>query len=502
MARRGWGGSTATAVGVAAGAGAAQLGFGYGLGIINWAPADATAGATAWVAGLIWGTWIAATSTVFGAVCAQRLRDRAPVAGPAADPAGDPAGAAVDPAGATVAPAETTVDPAAAAVGPADTAVDRAESVVDRAGQAVDRAGTAGGPAGVTTGGPTGGVLGSVALAVAAGVGALVTVLLVAVPARTAVADVGSPRNVAATYAAIGVLVGVLAALWALRSRAAASNVIATVGWLWLLAVVAVVDGVLAGRGLTSAQLGIWQLGPDDGRYWIRDYFYWPGALLSLGSALVIGVLAARRDARHADHRVGAAVSGAAGPLLVATAYFLAVPRLTAISPEQVSAHLIAPYAVIIGVGGAALFVALAQRAARRAAARRSVTVPRQRTDEPADLAEGREPASGRHAARTGHGDTDSPGTDRDVVPTSGQAFPGPVTDRGQGPAAASKAVGTTRRRAGTPAAPPARDGEAMGGDGEAMAGDGQAVAGEPTGEESAAKSPTTRRPRSGRRTG
>ncbi|MER7333273.1 MULTISPECIES: hypothetical protein [unclassified Micromonospora] len=321
MARRGWGGPIATAVGVAAGAGAAQLGFGYGLGIINWAPADATAGATAWVAGLIWATWIAATSTVFGAVCAQRLRDHTPAPAAAPDVA-------------------TVVEPDA---GPAD------------------------------------GLLRHVVLAVAAGVGALITVLLVAVPARTAVAaDTGSPRNVAAAYAAVGVLVGVSTAVWALRSRAAANNVIATVGWLWLLAVVAVVDGVLAGRGLTSAQLGIWQLSSDDGGFWIRDYFYWPGALLSLGSALVVGALAARGSARHADRRVGAAASGAAGPLLVATAYFLAAPRVTAISPEQVSAHLIAPYAVIVGVGGSVLVAALAQRAATRG----PVTVPRQRTGE------------------------------------------------------------------------------------------------------------------------
>ncbi|MFV2112253.1 hypothetical protein ACFHW0_07915 [Micromonospora sp. LOL_025] len=367
MARRGWGGSIATAVGVAAGAGAAQLGFGYGLGIINWAPADATAGATAWVAGLIWATWIAATSTVFGAVCAQRLRDRAQA--PDTDPA----------------------DPAPA--------------------------------------GPGGGALGSVALAVAAGVGALITVLLVAVPAREAVtvADTGSPRNVAAAYAAVGVLVGVLTAVWALRSRAVANNVIATVGWLWLLAVIAVVDGVLAGRGLTSAQLGIWQLGPDDARYWIRDYFYWPGALLSLGSALVIGALAARRDARDPDHRVGATASGAAGPLLVATAYFLAVPRLTAISPEQVSAHLIAPYAVIIGVGGAVLVTALAQRTARRAAARGTVRVPRQRTGEPADHPGA--PAPGRHTPPVGGPDGDAratPDGSGTLTTPGGGAFPGP----------------------------------------------------------------------------
>ncbi|MCL7459285.1 hypothetical protein ACIBVK_05470 [Micromonospora echinofusca] len=458
MARRGWGGSIATAVGVAAGAGAAQLGFGYGLGIINWAPADASAGATAWVAGLIWATWIAAASTVFGAVCAQRLRDRAPA--PDADPA----------------------------------------------------------PAG-----PGGGALGSVALAVAAGVGALITVLLVAVPAREAVADTGSPRNVAAAYAAVGVLVGVLTAVWALRSRAAATNVIATVGWLWLLAVIAVVDGVLAGRGLTSAQLGIWQLGPDDGRYWIRDYFYWPGALLSLGSALVIGALAARRDARDPERRVGAAASGAAGPLLVATAYFLAVPRLTAISPEQVSAHLIAPYAVIIGVGGAVLVTGLAQRAARRAAARGPVRVPRQRAGEPADQQSdparpdgpGAGDPSGRHtppagdtAATPGGTDTDAaaPGSlaapvgtgdhgkpvgtapGRDAVAAGGGTPTGPAAGREPVPAPAASFAATSDTSTGEPAAPSAGT-------------PASAPAGEPAGDEPTEPQATGRRPRSGRRT-
>ncbi len=76
MARRGWGGSTAAALGVAAGAGAAQLGFGYGLGIINWAPTGAVRIESAWVASLAWATWIAATSVIAGAVCAQRLRPR------------------------------------------------------------------------------------------------------------------------------------------------------------------------------------------------------------------------------------------------------------------------------------------------------------------------------------------------------------------------------------------------------------------------------------------
>ncbi|MET8911128.1 hypothetical protein [Micromonospora sp. NPDC004551] len=235
------------------------------------------------------------------------------------------------------------------------------------------------------------GALPRLGLALAAGVGALITVLLVAVPARAAhVPDTSSPQAVAAGYAAAGLVLGVLLATWALHTRAAATNLIATTGWLWLLAVVSVVDGVLSGRGLTTAQLGIWQISADSGRFWIRDYFYWPGALLSLGSALVIGVLAARWAVRAPDRRVGAAASGAAGPLLVALAYLLAVPRLAGIAAEQVSAHLIAPYAVIAGIGGSALMAALAQRADRHAAeqiAPADVRLPRQRTGEPHELA-------------------------------------------------------------------------------------------------------------------
>ncbi|WP_369799817.1 hypothetical protein [Micromonospora sp. HK10] len=240
-------------------------------------------------------------------------------------------------------------------------------------------------------------------LAVAAGVGALVTVLLVAVPARAAqVPDTFAPQTVAAGYAALGLLIGLLLAVWALHSRAAATNLIATTGWLWLLAVVSVVDGVLSGRGLGTAQLGIWQISADSGRYWIRDYFYWPGALLAMGSAVVIGALAARRTARLAERRVGAAASGAAGPILVALAYLLAVPRLAGISPEQVSAHLIAPYAVITGIAGSALVAALAQRAELRAATRAGVPLPRQRAGEP-EQHTGHGPGGTDAAVRDGH---------------------------------------------------------------------------------------------------
>ncbi|MFI9640317.1 hypothetical protein ACIG87_09635 [Micromonospora sp. NPDC051925] len=378
MAGRGWGGSVLTAVGVAAGVGAAQLGFGYGLGIINWAPVDVGATEPSWFASLAWATWIAAVSTIAGAVCAQRLHERG-------------------------------------------------EDIA--AGSTLHR----------------------VTLAVAGAVGALITVLLVAVPSRAAsMPDTFSPQAVAAGYAGVGVLVGLVVAVWTLHSRAAAANVIATVGWLWLLAVVSVADGVLAGRGLTSAQLGIWQIAQDSPRFWLRDHLYWPGALLALGSALLIGALAARRAARTAELRLGAVVSGAAGPLLVAVAYFLAVPRLATISPAQVSAHLVAPYAVIVGAAGSVLVASLAQRAERRAAVRSTPPLPRPRTGELDDLPAGTSPVPpsdvDAHAGlpATPAGVSDAPRTQTEPAPGSRAPDPGnPVSGPQRGADSSAPATGS-----------------------------------------------------------
>jgi hypothetical protein len=293
MATRGWGVSIATAVGVAAGASAAQLGLGYGLGIIAWIPASAPDGEAVWVASLAWATWIAATSVIAGAYCADRL-------------AGSP--------------------------GP--------ESTV---------AGTEPGPFATT--------LWRLALAMAAAIGGSLTVALVAVPARAAVrADSFAPQTIAAAYAVVGVVTGLVVAFGALSAAAVATNVIITVGWLWLLAVVAVVHGVVMGRGLASAQLGVWDFTSDGP--WLRN-LYVPGMLLSLVVALLIGALAAWPAARREDSRVGVAVSGAIGPLLVAIAYFLATPRLTGARAEQFSAYLIAPYTVIAGLAGSVLVSAL-----------------------------------------------------------------------------------------------------------------------------------------------
>jgi hypothetical protein len=320
MATRGWGGSIALAVGVAAGGAAAQLGVGYGLGVLVWTPDVDVTGQSGWLASLAWTTWIAATSTIIGAVVADRL--------------------------------------SAGEVGAAPTR----RSTVDSPSV----------PGMIAT------TAWRLVIALSAALGGLLTVPLVAIPARAAHRpETPAPQMIAGGYAIVGVAVGLLIAVAALSARAIAANVAATAGWLWALAIASVVNGVAIGEGLTSAQLGVWRFG---NQYFLQRIFSLPGAALMMGGALLIGALAAWPAGRRGDNRVGVAVSGAFGPLVVAAAYFLAAPKLVGVqADEQLSAYLIAPYAVIAGLAGSVLLaVVVTQREQRRAAAgaMRPATVP------------------------------------------------------------------------------------------------------------------------------
>jgi hypothetical protein len=319
MATRGWGGSIALAVGVSAGAAAAQLGMGYGLGILAWTPATDPAGESAWLASLAWTTWIAATSTVVGPVVADRLS------------AGDPGAAP---------PRRRSRPDGGIPAGPVATTAWR------------------------------------LVIALTAAVGGLLTVALVAVPARAAhLPDTYAPQMIAGGYAIVGVAVGVLVAIAALSSRAIATNVTITSTYLWLLAIASVTFGFATRRELSTAQLGVWRFGPG---HFLRQTFSLPGAALMLGAALVIGVLATWPASRRGDNRVGVAVSGAVGPILVAAAYFLAAPKLVGVQPdEQLSAYLLAPYTVIAGLAGSVLFAALAMQREQRAVGVATVPAPR-----------------------------------------------------------------------------------------------------------------------------
>jgi hypothetical protein len=299
MAVRGWGVSIATAVGVAAAAGAAQLGIAYGTGVITWRPEPDGLAQAAWSVGVIWAAWIAATSVIAGSVIADRLHSSRPV-----------------------------------------TAA--TELANDGDGDRLTR------------------LLWRLVLAVGAGVGAMITVALVAVPARDAsVVDVAAPQALAVGYVGLGVLVGVVISVAALAARAVAANLIATAGWLWVLAIAAVVEAVLAGRDWSAVALGFWNL--QVGELWAGNLLL-PEAGVAVGAALVIGALAALPAARRGDHPVGVVISGGAGPLVLAIAYLLAQPNLTAAAAEELSRHLVAPYLVLAGLAGSLLASAVHPR--------------------------------------------------------------------------------------------------------------------------------------------
>jgi hypothetical protein len=326
MATRGWGGSVAVALGGAAATAAAALGLGYGLGIVTWPTTTDAAGENAWLASLAWTTWIAATAAVLGAVLADRLS-----------------------AGEFGAPPR--------------------RSTMERDGMYRRAA-----PRAVATS------AWRIVIALSGAVGGLLTVPLVAVPARAAHRpDTYAPQLIAGGYAIIGVVVGLLVAVLALSARAVATNVVLHTGWLLALATVSAAHGVAAGSGLTTAQLAIWRFGSA---HLINGTISLPGAALMLGAALVLGVLAAWPALRRGDGRVGVAVSGAAGPVLVAAAYFLAAPKLTEVRvDDHLSAYLVAPYAVIAGLGGSALLCAVvASREQRAAVAEAPPPVPKQST--------------------------------------------------------------------------------------------------------------------------
>lgn len=198
------------------------------------------------------------------------------------------------------------------------------------------------------------------ALAAASALGALVIVALVALPARGAVrAGALSPQLVATGYAAAGLLAGLVVAFWAVSSGPVAANLIGTALWLWTLAIAGVVAELLSGRDFAT-YLTSWQFAESASPAQYGG-IHWPSALSTLTAAFAIGLVAAIPSARRGRLGLGTAVSGSVGPLLVALSFLTLAPLLTeAVGPIE-SAYLIAPYAVLAGLGGSALTVGMAR---------------------------------------------------------------------------------------------------------------------------------------------
>jgi hypothetical protein len=206
--------------------------------------------------------------------------------------------------------------------------------------------------------------------------GGVVVAILTALPSRVAQRpDTFAPEVIVAGYALTGVIFGFLAALVAVNVRAFAANLVATTAWLWLLAGIALADALGAGRDLTVAQLGMWHMTADGP--WFEGV-YLPGAVLWAAASVSIGALAAWPAVRAGNNRIGVALSGLAGPALVAGAYLLAAPVLKNVEPQQLAAHVLAPYAVLAGLLGSVLVAGLTGRRRSGGASRSAGTVARQ----------------------------------------------------------------------------------------------------------------------------
>ncbi|XVU25524.1 Hansenula MRAKII killer toxin-resistant protein 1 [Actinoplanes sp. CA-054009] len=282
------------------------------------------------------------------------------------------------------------------------------------------------------------------ALAACAALGALVTVALIALPARSAVRpDTFTPQVIAGGYAAIGLLLGLIVAFWAVSSTPVAANLIATTVWLWALPIAAVIVELATNR-TSATYLTSWQFAEvaSSGRY---GAIYWPSALLTMTAAFLIGAIAAAPAARRGDLSAAAATSGAAGPLLVAFAFLALAPRLTgALGPIE-SAYLIAPYAVLTGLAGSALTVAAARSTATRRATR-AATAPLTPSSEPTSPRT--EPTSPSPEPTSPRTEPSSPRT----KPTSPSAVP-----LAPSPAALSPTPGALTAPAETPKKPKTR---------------------------------------------
>ncbi|MGH3658398.1 MAG: hypothetical protein ACRDUA_17225, partial [Micromonosporaceae bacterium] len=183
-------------------------------------------------------------------------------------------------------------------------------------------------------------------------VGALVTVPLVALPARFAeVANDPAPVATTAQIAAIGVLLGAVVSVGVLLGWPLAWNVIATVGWLWLLALASVLTSLGADGTPPVTRLGVWSVSDVPG--WLVVMIPMLVAAIGLGAGIA---WYAKQQGRS---RVSVAVCGAPGPVLVAVAYLVAGPGNRPETSEQFLPYLAAPYTVLAGLLGSLLVAAI-----------------------------------------------------------------------------------------------------------------------------------------------
>ncbi|MEN3304229.1 MAG: hypothetical protein V7603_431 [Micromonosporaceae bacterium] len=189
-----------------------------------------------------------------------------------------------------------------------------------------------------------------VAAALAAALGAVVMIPLVLHPARVAhVSEPGSPALTAVIATSAGLVLGIVAAVAVLTEPTVAGNIVATVTWLWLVALGSAVWTIGRGEAWGEARPGLL---PVSGAGI-------PLLLLGMPALVALVVAAVARFGGAGPVRV--AISGVAGPALLAAAYLIGAPG----GGTQTSSYQYALLGVAVAAAVSVL-VAVARRPAIR----------------------------------------------------------------------------------------------------------------------------------------
>ncbi len=201
-----------------------------------------------------------------------------------------------------------------------------------------------------------------VGVSICAAIGATMSLPLVWLPLRAAGSTADFSPEVGGTVAAgVGVVVGLILALAGLIAAPIAWGVATTVVWVWSVAVAST-----AGASLGVTESGPPRLGVLDDPRFARSGQWLLGANLMIVIAVVLGLTLAAIARKAGASRLATALSGVAGPVLVAMAYLAAGPA-TGEDTSHIKAYVASLMAAAAG-GLASTAVAIVRRAAPTAA--------------------------------------------------------------------------------------------------------------------------------------
>jgi len=185
-----------------------------------------------------------------------------------------------------------------------------------------------------------------VTVSLAAALGAAATFPLVWVPAREALTAGGANAQVTLAFPAVaGILAGVVLAIAALAAAPIGVALVVTVAWVWLIALVSVVLALTKNQPVSPPRLGTldapWLIAPEQ---------WYLGPYLMVGLCALIGLAVAGAARWIGATRMGIALSGFAGPALIAVAYLAAGPALNTSDTGQIQPYLASIISATVGL--------------------------------------------------------------------------------------------------------------------------------------------------------